>query len=546
MADKTAAQIKAEKEATNKAWRAYVSNYQATYGLKNEPPAALKKQFDAKYLKGGWTPAWADEWVRVHDKNYSNSTQYKTYETQLVDMYKNSYGYDYKLTKADQSAIKLYSRRPYTDAGTAARNGNAYFLKNIASSAAFKARNPGFTDWLSKNTRYAPDVAGGLGVYRAVYDSFLTPWQEAGMTGEVPADIMEQAMRNNWDPTGNLFKSAIVNHPAYNRTQSYADRVTDFQKQWAAIMPAGFTADATLMDKYAKSPKGWDDFLRDEISTSKTFQDAYPDYAAWEERQHKLGGELNAEGQVTIQDYFQTRSQYADLWAEEYTDGTPIDPNLITQAMAGNWSATVFKNYLRKLPSYQGTPEAQNKRASFETYWRGMFGDTAPVDEALAAKYTQGDFVNTDAMWDDVKQSALFQSQFPNWNEYSASQAAAGNNVTDDPMAYKEYQTAFYKAFSDIGMQVPAGMDRQIFSSGLDARDIQTNAEDFSKTQNSYSWQSGQQADIGQAIGLGDKASGGDLRQRMAQALEQHRAYTSSKFNSFDTQNKNDQLIKKI
>jgi hypothetical protein len=119
-------------------------------------------------------------------------------------------------------------------------------------------------------------------------------------------------------------------------------------------------------------------------------------------------------------------------------------------------------------------------------------------------------------------------------------------NVTEDPMAYKEYQTEFYKAFEDIGMQVPAGMDQEIFASGLNTQDIQNNAGVYNENKDSYQWQTGQTADIKQAIGLGDRAAGGDLRKRMEQALAQHRAYAGSKFNAFDTGMKNDQLVKKI
>ena len=542
---KTPEQLRAELDASKKAWRDYVSYYRSYYGLKSDPPAALKKRFDSTYIKGGWRTDYADEWIRKNDKNYKFSTPYKKVVGQLSDLYHIAFGPDYKVTTADIAKMDAQARRPSVSALVDSQRAETYFRNHILNTPEFKQRNPAFSEWLAQN-RGLTSIVDGLEKYQTAYSSFLSTWQDAGMTGPVPESIMVQAMTNNWDAQGNAFATAIHGSAEFKGTQSYADRQTDFAKQWAAVMPAGTAVDPALAEAYAKSPKSWDDFLRDTVSTSHLFTNAYPDYAAWEERQHKIGGEGNVEGQVTIQDYFEARSTYADLWASEYEDGQPVDPAVISEAMANNWSPTVFKNKIRQLPQFQNTPAAKNKKASFATYWRGLFGDGAPVDEALADQYTRGDITDPSAMWEDIKGTSMFQSQFANWNTFANAQAEAGNNVTEDPMAYKEYQTAFAKAFADIGMQVPNGMDKQIFASGMKSNEITQNADTYGTTKDSYDWQTGQQADVGTAIGVGNKVAGGDLRKRMEAALAQHKTYARSTFNQFDTGSKNDMMIKKI
>lgn len=530
---KTADQLRAELDATKKAWRDYVSFYQSTYGLKTQPPAALKKQFENTYIKGGWRPDKADEWIRQYDRNYVNSKPYKAVIADLSALYREAYGVDYKVTGADIKSMDFQARKAPVDAATKEQRRNAYFQSKIMKTPEFQSRNPAFMDWLKQN-RGITSLSDGLAKYQTTYSSFLSAWQDAGLSGQVPADLMSRAMAGNWDAEGVPFANAIRSSSQFKSTQSYADKQADFSKQWSAIMPDGVEPDPALAEQYARSGKGWDDFLRDNVSSSSSFTAAYPDYAAWEARQHKLGGEGNAEGQVTIQDYFEARAGYADLWADEFGDQA-VDPAIIQQAMEGNWSTTVFRNKIRKLPQFQNTPAAKNKRMEFDTYWRRMFGDGAPVDESLASGYTQSDLTEPSSMWEDIKGSQMFQSQYTNWDAFASAQASAGNNVTEDPMAYKEYQAAFQKAFSDIGMQVPVGMDRQIFASGVSGSDLQNNADVFSRNKESYGWQTGEQADVVTAIGVGDKVAGGDLRKRMAAALEQHKTYANSKFNKFDT-----------
>lgn len=528
---KTPEQRKADKKRAAAIWADFVNWYRTNYGG-HTPSKALKDKYMKGQIEGtGWDKAFAARWIRINDKNYEETAEYKARESAFEDLYGLSFGRGKgKLTKQELKWLDAFGRADPTDDADAVLL--AFFSKHIKGTKEFQDRHPGFQAFVDNDISIENDLKG-LTAYNLKYQDLLAVWRNEGITGDMDPALVARAMEENWDPAGTQWYAAIRGSAGYAGTQSYADRVADFKEQWAAIFPAGYDVDQSLMNKYATGTRGWDEFLRTDIKNSAVFQAAYPDYASWEEAQHKIGGESNVEGQVDINDYFEARTNFIEAWEKEYTHGEAIDPALLAQAMAGNWSITKFQNAMRQLPGFAQTDEGKNKGAAFDSYWRGLFGDMSPVDAALRSTYLTGDYTDPSAMWDQIKKSSTFQSQYQNWDAYATAQAAAGVNVTEDPMAYKEYQAAFYKAFADIGMNVPAGMDREIFASGLNARDIQTNAEDYVQTREDYAWQTGQEADVRQAVGLGG-AAGGDLRMRLKQALEQHRAYANSRFTTAD------------
>jgi hypothetical protein len=119
---------------------------------------------------------------------------------------------------------------------------------------------------------------------------------------------------------------------------------------------------------------------------------------------------------------------------------------------------------------------------------------------------------------------------FPQWETFAAAQGAAGNDVYEDPMAYNEYKATFERAFADLGVPVPEGLDSQIFASGERAYDIEARAEQFGKTATSAAIFTGEQADVGTALGVRDKTAGGQLRDRLQKSLEAHRTFLNSRF----------------
>jgi hypothetical protein len=139
-------------------------------------------------------------------------------------------------------------------------------------------------------------------------------------------------------------------------------------------------------------------------------------------------------------------------------------------------------------------------------------------------------------LFDQVKNTNEFRSQYGNWDVFAAAQHATGTSAMADPLLYKEYQAAFYNAFADVGIVAPTGMERQFLASGETTTDFTNHIEQFSQQAPSYQWQTGQQADLATTAGVGDKTAGGDIRKKLAEALQQHRAFAESKYQPFQTQ----------
>jgi hypothetical protein len=112
---------------------------------------------------------------------------------------------------------------------------------------------------------------------------------------------------------------------------------------------------------------------------------------------------------------------------------------------------------------------------------------------------------------------------------------------------YKEYETAFYKAFERVGVQPPADFKSMFFKSGVTEQDINQNLNTWLATNQSYKWQSGNEAPVQVAAGIqGNQADAGDLRIRMEKALAQHKEFTGNKFGGFDVNKDNSTVIKTI
>ena len=108
-------------------------------------------------------------------------------------------------------------------------------------------------------------------------------------------------------------------------------------------------------------------------------------------------------------------------------------------------------------------------------------------------------------------------------------------------MAYKEYNSEIEKAFATLNMQVPDNIKSAIFSSGVAASDLGRNADLVQKTQTSYGVWTGTPLDVGgvaTAIGTSDKLAGADIRNRLAAALDAHKAYAASDFAKTETADK--------
>jgi len=252
--------------------------------------------------------------------------------------------------------------------------------------------------------------------------------------------------------------------------------------------------------------------------------------------------------------FLQLRAGFVQRYREVMKDNTAIPPaDILARAVSGNWSNDQFDNEIElKDPKYTGTEayksketEKQNKRDSFAWYWKSVMGNTSPVDASLVERFASGPYTEPRQLFDEIQASPEFAAQYPDWSAFSSGQTAMGQNAAENPLLYKAYQKAFQDALSNEGLQAP-GLEHQFFASGIDPVDFANNVAQYGQQQESYQWQTGEEADLATASGVGDKTAGGTLRKRLDEAIKQHQAYAQSKFKDFQTQEVAGNLVQKV
>jgi hypothetical protein len=212
-----------------------------------------------------------------------------------------------------------------------------------------------------------------------------------------------------------------------------------------------------------------------------------------------------------------------------------------------NWSDTMWTNQIKASdPKYAGTSDYKQRTASFDWYWKSIMGEQTPVDPSLAHQYAAGGFTDPSALFDQVKSTAAFAAQYPDWAAFSAGQTAHGRNAVMDPLSYKSYGAGFDKAMADAGLSVDPNFKHNFFSSGLSTVDFANNVDQYVTQGGAYNWQTGQQADLQTAAGVANPTAGGDLRKKLAEALQQHQTYLQSKFQPFQAQDISGNIAQKI
>ena len=492
------------------------------------PPKKLQSLFLAD--KGAWDFERALMWVRVNDPNWMKTQTAKDKMAGLKALYRNVYGPNYNFNSREmQKQLTAFARsNPRVNTRETLLT---IFRKRILPSKSFDKMMPGgkavFMKWLRKQPP-GIDILKATDIMAQKMQDYKAQWDEA-MTGKpIPTELLAKALSENWEANSNYFMKAITETAEYAGTLSYQARVEEFGDRWASVFGEDVPPNEAMAAKYAKTATPWDTFLKTDVQKSSEFKNQFPDYASWAAREAQQGV---PEADLNITDFFAERTNFSEAWEKAYTNGEPVDPELLAKAMRENWSMPRWNNELRKLPSYSTTIEGKNKGQQFDMYWKSLFGEMSGVDQTLRGEFIAGDITDPSGMWDDIKQTQNFRDVFPDWGAFSKAQADAGNNVISDPMAYKEYKTEFEKAFSDIGMPVPTGLEREIFASGVEASDIQQRAQQFDQTKTAFNVQTGQTPDIARAVGVrGNKAVAGDLRERMRKALEQQRKLQTSQF----------------
>ena len=359
------------------------------------------------------------------------------------------------------------------------------------------------------------------------------------------ADVNDQASFNLYIKNDPVFLAA-QSQTQIDSTQGQ-DKGKEFDVFWKSVYGQASVPDELLRKGYQKTDgyTTFDEYFTEFIRPSAAFKTAIPGF---EKLADATSGTPGGDNVVDPMDYFKTKQsleQYYEILSEK---PGASDSAMIQKAMDNNWSAARFELEFKNSPAYTGTAAYLAKAQQVDGYYKSIFGVDAVQPKDLQDTFARGVSTDVTSMFEDIKQTAEFKQQYGNWGEFQAAQDATGNSgrILADPAVYKQYKAAFYQAFADVGMTAPADYEKMFFSSGLDEQAITSNMKTYTDTQASYAWQTGESADVATAAGIGNKAAGGDLRTRMEAAIGQHRALANSKFNTYDTQQKNDFMVKKI
>jgi hypothetical protein len=529
--------------------------YNALYkAVGKKPPANLV----AYAVKHRLDQTQFENLVREKDKNWENSPVAKEQRQAAVNMLTSAYGN--QSWRKDKKTMEMVKRFGVIE--NVQKLGQALkkmFEQVVMKDEKFLAQNRGFTQFYKTWKPAAADQNDPGSILRDYKDAILTQkkafqqeyvkWMGAGST--MPDELFYAAFEKGWEAGGPEWQKAIQDNDASWATGPMATtRKAEFERNWKIMYSDGkggvtkaMPADA--LTDYSKSALDFTQYFHEKIKDSAWFKQDFGDYADWETLESRDSG--NPADKIDVFDYFKKRAEFITDYKESFGPDAQVDSALLTRAMRENWSTAIFHNYVMKNdPKAKETDEYKRKADDFNLYWKGVFGENSTPDQGLMDQYVTSGSSDPLTMWDSIKSTGEFKSQYANWDAFSAGQEAAGNVVMDDPMQYKEYQRGMEDAFAKIGMQTPGNMVRQIFASGIDTGELGQNLETFAQDKTSYDWQTGQQADLATAAGVANKPAGGDLRKRMEAALAQHRAYAGSKFNEFDTGQKNDMITKKI
>lgn len=508
-----------------KRWQAFTNWYKSTIVPDRPIPAELKKRYMAN--DGAWDIQRALVWIRKNDPNYLKSALATKRMDAIRSLYEKAYGFKINWSKpANKKIIESFAKaKPYINL---TQRLNQIFMKRILPSAQFKKENPYFRQWLNRNQQVygTGNIIRALDAYNNHKEELADFWGQFS-TDPMPKDILNEALKNDWAPNSLAFRTAIMNSDEWAKTADYTDRARQFDENWQSIFGPSVPMDIEMRETFARSPEGssFKDFFHSTIKFSKVFRDNVPEYTEWE-RGRLAGGSETELSAVDIFDFFKMRNDFVELWHQEYGGDILPDYDIISQALVNNWGRALFTNKIRALPEYTQTGTGKEKAAKFDAYWGSLFGST-PTDMNLRSRFISSELNDPSAYWDDIKQTKTFRQHFSNWDVYSEAMGGTGTEVSSDPQAYKQYQTALKTVFADAGMELPEELERSIFSSGVGESEIRSHTVDYQTTKGAYERQTGQPADLHTTI-IGGTA-GGQMRERMLKALERQKAFQESK-----------------
>jgi len=531
----SAAEIKAKADQ-KKGWKdRWERAYQDLVRGKSGIPKALLDIIISK--KGVYSTDALETWVRKNDaKHYKDTKLFYDRVKSLGDQLKTLLGQDYKSMKDMPGLLTKFGL------ADPEKNDEAkFFGKVVAKSKSFNKQFKGFDEWfaLAQHTQTFKSSLEAAGAFVTAKSTLEAKYRADMKTNIVDDAFILAALKGNWDET--QFTLNLTSGDAWKTTMG-KPRDDEFKTNWDSIF-AGTKYqgkyDEALMSKYRVGSMDFATFSNTDMKDLPAFMELNPDYAAWETKQRESG---IPEEKVNILSYRAeqgaARDTYGTLWKEILGDtGAVISDALLKRATEGNWSDALFNMTVKKeYGQYRLTDAYRNDTASFDLYWKKTFGENAVPDESLRNVYATGSYTDPIQLFDQVKNTNEFKSQYGNWDAFAAGQQGAGNAAMTDPLLYNEYKTGFVNAFADAGLQMPQDLERDFLHSGNTVTDFTQHVQQFAQQKEAYGWQSGEQADVATATDLVDKTQGGLLRKKMQDALAQQKAYLQSNATPYRTQ----------
>lgn len=422
-----------------------------------------------------------------------------------------------------------------------------FIEEKVVKSKAFRKEYGAWDEFIKQPQNRHKSYKNLIAQYNAGVESYRQYYQAIlGGTADVPKDILNKAITENWSQQ--TFEQWVMqNDPAYLTTGGAKTRDEQFVNFWHTIYGADSQVNKDMQNAFVRGTDKIEDFFNSKMRNTKEFKDKNPWFEDWAKGQ--MGDVEEGDLAVDPMAYFQDLQKWKQLY--EVMTETPgaYNEELIRQALIGNWSEARFQMEFQKTdPAYTGTSQALGKKESFAKYWKNLFGTDAEPDKAMMDEFQRGNSSDPSSMFEQIKTTDLFKAQYAGWEEYAKAQSESGigGEIIDNPSSYLQYQKSFQDAFARMGVILPEAMPKMIFASGMDDSEIENNLQTWITASPAMQQWTGEKPTLESTLGLKDKTAGGALRIKMQKALEQHKNYTASRFNTFRRDQKSGNQTLKI
>lgn len=519
--------------------RNLLNNYRLQYGGKVPP---MPKGLINAAVRNRWYDVTnIRNWLRKNDNNrYLRTSVAIARQQEAMQKVDALFGESYKWK---DRYIKAYVK-----ADPNAYNWGTYLDKVVVKSQGFKQLYPGWVQFTKQQENQLKSNEELISDYRDRRNEVLKWYNAIVQNGAATlnANILTNAIVEGWNE--DQFKNIIVtNDPNYLDSPEAKEKANQLTSFWQNVfgkdtMPAG------LAEKWKSSTQKFGDFFNENIRTTEEFKAKAPYYETWARAKSGLEGDedVTATTDIDPADYFkehQAWTQYYETLSEKIGAS---NEEMVQKAMEGNWSEARFQlEFQKNDPAYGGTAKAMSKQEQFTQYWKQLFGVDAVPDKKMQDEYVRSNSERVESTFDTIKQTAEFQRQYGEWDEFAKAQTGKGyaSEVINNPQVYKQYENAFYEEFRKVGIEPPTTWKQDFFGSGLDDTQLSQNLQTWLNTSTSYETMTGQKADVQTAAGIKGTLPGADLRSRMEKALAAHKDFASSKFNQFDIEKKTDNTL---